>query len=177
MTRLQGPESGQEKRLTDMIHLYEKDILRLCYMYLHDVDLARDAVQDTFLKAYTHLNRQQEPGKEKSWLVSIAVNTCRDYLRSSWVRHINRFVQPEGLPVAVSPPSEDRMVLTAAIMNLPQKYAEVIILRYVQGLDLRETAEALNITPSAVSRRCKKAFQKLKKDLEGDEISNDGNEY
>ena len=48
MTRLQGPESGQEKRLTDMIHLYEKDILRLCYMYLHDVDLARDAVQDTW---------------------------------------------------------------------------------------------------------------------------------
>lgn len=177
MTRLQGPESSQEERLTDMIHLYEKDILRLCYMYLHDVDLARDAVQDTFLKAYTHLNCQQEPGKEKNWLVSIAVNTCRDYLRSSWVRHVNRSIQPEDLPVAVSPPSEDRMVLTAAIMNLPQKYAEVIILRYVQGLDLRETAEALNITSSAVSRRCKKAFQKLKKDLEGDEINNDGNEY
>ena len=177
MTRLQGPESGQEKRLTDMIHLYEKDILRLCYLYLHDVDLARDAVQDTFLKAYTHLNRQQEPGKEKSWLVSIAVNTCRDYLRSSWVRHINRFVQPEDLPVAVSPSSEDRMVLTAAIMNLPQKYAEVIILRYVQELNLRETAEALHITPSAVSRRCKKACQQLKKELEGDEISNDGNKY
>ena len=89
MTRLQGPESGQEKRLTDMIHLYEKDILRLCYMYLHDVELARDAVQDTFLKAYTHLNRQQEPGKEKNWIVSIAVNTCRDYLRSSWAHRVN----------------------------------------------------------------------------------------
>ena len=48
MTRLQGPESGQEERLTEMIRLYEKDILRLCYLYLHDVDLAKDAAQDTF---------------------------------------------------------------------------------------------------------------------------------
>ena len=176
MTRIQGPESSREERLTDMIHQYEKDILRLCYTLLHDADLARDAVQDTFLKAYTHLDCQQEPGKEKNWLVSIApVNTCRDYLRSSWVRHVNRSIQPEDLPVAVSPPSEDRMVLTAAIMNLPQKYAEVVILRYVQGLNIQEAAEALHITPSAVSRRCKKACQKLRKELERGETSNDGN--
>ena len=175
MTRIQGPESDQEKRLTDLIHQYEKDILRLCYTLLHDTDLARDAVQDTFLKAYTHLDCQQEPGKEKSWLVSIAVNTCRDYLRSPWVRHVNRFVQPEDLPVAVSPPDEARMMLTAAIMNLPQKYAEVVILRYVQGLNIQEAAEALHITPSAVSRRCKKACQKLKNELERGESGNDGN--
>ena len=171
MTRLQGPESGQEKRLTDMIHRYEKDMLRLCYLYLHDADLAKDAVQDTFLKAYTHLDSQQDPEKEKSWLVTIAVNVCRDHLRSAWVRHMNRFVQPEDLPVAADPPGEDRMILTAAIMNLPPKYSEVIILRYVQGMDLQETAEALHISPSAVSRRCRKACAKLKAELEGSEES------
>ena len=177
MTRIQGPESDQEKRLTDLIHQYEKDILRLCYTLLRDADLARDAVQDTFLKAYTHLDCQRQPEKEKSWLVSIAVNTCRDYLRSPWVRHVNRFVQPEDLPVAVNPPNEERVMLTAAIMNLPQKYAEVVILRYVQGLNIQKAAEALHITPSAVSRRCKKACQKLKKELERGESGNDGNEY
>ena len=175
MTRIQGPESDQEKRLTDLIHQYEKDILRLCYTLLRDADLARDAVQDTFLKAYTHLDCQRQPEKEKSWLVSIAVNTCRDYLRSPWVRHVNRFVQPEDLPVAVNPPNEERVMLTAAIMNLPQKYAEVVILRYVQGLNIQKAAEALHITPSAVSRRCKKACQKLRKELERGETSNDGN--
>ena len=175
MTQIQVPESDQEKRLTDLIHQYEKDILRLCYTLLRDADLARDAVQDTFLKAYTHLDCQRQPEKEKSWLVSIAVNTCRDYLRSPWVRHVNRFVQPEDLPVAVNPPNEERVMLTAAIMNLPQKYAEVVILRYVQGLNIQKAAEALHITPSAVSRRCKKACQKLRKELERGETSNDGN--
>ena len=66
MTRLQGPEYSQEERLKEMIHLYEKSILRVCYLYLHDVELARDAVQDTFLKAYTHLDSQREPEEEKS---------------------------------------------------------------------------------------------------------------
>ena len=177
MTQLQGPEDSQENRLTKMIHRYEKYILRLCYMYLHDVDLAKDAVQDTFLKAYVNLNRQNDPAKEKNWLVTIAVNIYRDYLRSSWFRRINRHVRPEDLPVAVNPPDEERLLLTASIMNLAPKYSEVILLRYVHGFDLQETASVLGITPSAVSRRCKKACQKLKKDLEGDEIDDDGKEY
>lgn len=176
MTQLQGPERGQEERLTKMIRLYEKNILHVCYLYLHDVELARDAVQDTFLKAYTHLDSQREPEKEKSWLTAIAANVCRDYLRSAWVRHTDRFVRPEDLPVAVSPPGEERMLLTAAIMNLPPKYAEVIILRYVQGMDVKETAEALRITPSAVSRRASKACLRLRKEMEGDWFSEDGNE-
>ena len=173
MTLLQGPEDSQEKRLTDMIRRYEKDILRLCYMYLHDVDLAKDAVQDTFLKAYVNLNRQEDPAKEKNWLVTIAVNVCRDYLRSSWFRRINHHVRPEELPVAVNPPDEERILLTASIMNLPPKYSEVIILRYVHGLDLQETSSVLGITPSAVSRRCRKACQKLKSDLKGDGIDDE----
>ena len=68
------------------------------------------------------------------------------------------------------------MLLTAAIMNLPPKYAEVIILRYVQGMDVKETAEALRITPSAVSRRASKACLMLRKEMEGDGIGEDGNE-
>ena len=130
MTRLQGPEYSQEERLKEMIHLYEKSILRVCYLYLHDVELARDAVQDTFLKAYTHLDSQREPEKEKSWLTAIAANVCRDYLRSAWVRHTDRFVRPEDLPAAVNPPGEEHMLLTAAIMNLPPKYAEILLPKY-----------------------------------------------
>ena len=129
-------------------------------------------MQDTFLKAYTHLESLRDETKEKSWLARIAVNVCRDYLRSPWATRINRYVRPEDLQIAAESPGETRAALTAAVMNLPRKYMEAVILRYVQGYDILEAAGILGITPSAVSRRCRKACVMLKKELEGSEDFN-----
>lgn len=167
MTGIQGPDSSAQERLTVLIRRYEKDILRICYLYLHDTEQAKDAVQDTFLKAYMHLDSLREEQKEKSWLTRIAVNTCRDFLRSPWVNRMNRYVRPEDLQIAADPPDETSAVLTAAVMNLPRKYMEAVTLRYIQGYGIQETADILGITPSAVSRRCRRACIRLKKELEG----------
>ena len=51
MNGIQGPDSVKQERLTVLIRRYEKDILRICYLYLHDTEQARDTVQETFLKA------------------------------------------------------------------------------------------------------------------------------
>ena len=173
MRGIQGPDSENRERLTFLICQYEKDIQRICYLYLHDIEQARDATQETFLKAYTHLTSLRDETKEKCWLTKIAVNICRDYLRSSWAVHVNRYVQPENLRIAAEQPDETKTALTAAVMNLPQKYMEAVILRSVQGYDITETAEILGITPSAVSRRCRKACIILKKELEGSEEYNE----
>ena len=172
MTGIQGPDSARQERLTVLIRRYEKDILRICYLYLHELEQSKDAVQETFLKAYIHLDRLQDPSKEKSWLTKIAVNICRDHLRSPWVTRLNRFVQPEDLPIAAEQPDETHAALTAAVMSLPRKYMEAIMLRYIQGCGIQETADILGITPSAVSRRCSRACARLKCELEGsDEIN------
>ena len=173
MIGIQGPDSVKRERLTLLIRQYEKDILRICYLYLHDTEQARDATQEAFLKAYTHLDSLKDTAKEKSWITKIAVNICRDYLRSPWVAHINRYVQPEDLQIAAEQPDEMRAVLTAAVMNLPRKYMEAVTLRYVQGYEIKETAEILGITPSGVSRRCRKACIMLKNELEGSEEFNE----
>ena len=172
MPGIQGPDSAKRDRLADLIDRYEKDILRICYVYLHDTEQAKDAVQDTFLKAFTRLDSLRDAAKEKSWLVMIAVNTCRDYLRSPWVVHINRHVQPEELRIAADQPDGTQAELMAAVMNLPRKYMEAVTLRYIQGYGIHETAEMLGITPSAVSRRCGKACILLKDRLEGSEDRN-----
>ena len=118
MNGIQGPDSVKQERLTVLIRRYEKDILRICYLYLHDTEQARDTVQETFLKAYTHLDSLRDEKKEKSWLLRIAVNLCRDHLRSPWVTHINRFVRPEDLPIAAEQPDETHTALTAAVMKV-----------------------------------------------------------
>lgn len=173
MSGIQGPDSVKQERLTVLIRQYEKDILRICYLYLHDREQAKDAVQETFLKAYIHLDSLRDEKKEKSWLARIAVNICRDYLRTPWIVHVNRYVQPEDLRIAAEQPDETHAELTAALMNLPRKHMEAVILRYVQGYDIHETAEILGITPSAVSRRCRKACILLKDELERSEYNNE----
>ena len=80
------------QRLVDMVDRYQAQLLRLCYLVLHDTMLAEDAVQETFLKAYRAMGRFRGDCQEKTWLMRIAINTCRDMRRSAWLRHTDRSV-------------------------------------------------------------------------------------
>lgn len=165
MTPVQGPD--REERLNQMIITYEKDLLRLCSAYLRDVELARDAVQETFLKAYRRMDQFKGKASEKTWLMRIAINTCKDMLRGGWLRHVDATVSLDDLPLPVAPPSVEHIAITSAIMALPRKQMEVILLNCQQGMTIRETARALGITPPAVINRLKKARAALRDALEG----------
>ena len=156
MTAVQGPD-GREDRLNRMMLTHEGAVLRLCLMYLHDVQLAQDAVQETFLKAYRKLDGFRGEASEKTWLMRIAVNTCRDMRRGGWFRHVDTAVSLDDLPLPVAPPSAEHIALTTAIMGLKDKYREVVLLHCDQGLTIRDTAKALGITAPAVMNRLKRA--------------------
>ena len=111
---------------------YGSSLLRMSAIYLKDADLAQDAVQETFIKAYRHMNDYRGDSSEKTWLTTICVNTCRDILRTAWFRHTSRM----DLDTLPEKPAEfefpDNTVLTE-VMRLPAKYREVILLRYYEG--------------------------------------------
>ena len=161
--------ASREERLNRMMLTHEKAVLRLCLMYLNDVQLAQDAVQETFLKAYRKLAGFRGEASEKTWLMRIAVNTCRDMMRGGWFRHVDAAAVIEDLPLPVAPPSEEHIALMAAILSLPGKQREVVLLHCDQGLTIRDTARALGITAPAVMNRLKKARSALASALgEGD---------
>ena len=147
METVKGPDSP-ERMLEHMVDLYQLPLLRLCYAYLHDEELAKDAVQETFIKAYRNLDRFDRRSSEKTWLNRIAINTCKDMCKSGWFRH---------------------MGLTVAIMELPVKLREVALLCWLQGFTYLEAAEALGISHQAVSSRLNRARRKLRFALEGSE--------
>lgn len=165
MTAVQGPDSSREERLNRMMLTYEKELTRLCCMYLHDAGLAQDAVQETFLKAYRKLDAFEGRASERTWLIRIAVNTCRDMCRGGWFQHVDKAVSIDDLPLPVSPPSAEHIALTTAIMGLNPKYREVVLLHCDQGLTVRDTAKALGITAPAVMNRLKKARAELARAL------------
>lgn len=166
MEAVRVPDSDPVSTLERLIQENEVALKRLCYLYLHDEAMAEDAVQETFLKVYRSLTNFRGEANEKTWLTRIAINTCKDMLRSGWFRHMDRRVTAETLPARQEADPYHREV-AAAVMNLPRKLREVILLYYYSGLNTLEIAETLKISQPAVTGRLKRARERLKTDLGG----------
>ena len=104
---------------------------------------------------------------EKTWIMRIAMHACYDINRSGWFRFMNRRVTPEMLPEQAAAFDEQDEELTLAVMQLPRKEREVILLYYYQGMKVNEIAQALRIAHSSVSGRLKRGRNRMKMLLEG----------
>ncbi len=151
---------SKEAILSQWYDLYGTDVLRLCWFYLVSRADAEDAVQETFLKAWRHMEHFQGRNQctPKAWLMKIACNTCRDHLRRAFRKHE---VPDADLSAFMQAASEDRELILD-VMSLPEKYRAPVLLFYLQRMSVRETAQALHISPSTVSRRLEKARGLLK---------------
>lgn len=168
METVKGPDS-REVRIEQMVVRHQLPLLRLCYAYLHDEELAKDAVQETFIKAYRNLDGFRENSSEKTWLTRIAINTCKDLQRSSWFRHVDRTITLDTLPEPVAPAEPEYESLTMEIMKLPAKLKEAALLCWFQGMTYNEAAETLGISLQAVGSRLNRARRKLRSVMEGSE--------
>ena len=152
--------------LDEAITRWEKPLLKLCYAYLCDTALAEDAVQETFFKAWKNYGKFRGEAEEKTWLTRIAINTCKDQMKSAWARHTDRSVTPDALPEGSASFDEQDDTVTRAVMSLPPKLKEVTLLRWYQGMTLEEMTSVLRVPRSTVNYRLKKAKSMLKGELE-----------
>ncbi len=134
-----------------------------------DVD---DIVQEVFISAFLGLRKFRGECRLRTWLFTITVNKCRS-LRFRRRRPLPSAVA--GDPEAVAGPSpggektavdeETFARVRRAVQALPQKYREVTVLRYLQGLETEEICELLGITTNAIQVRLNRARAKLKEQL------------
>ena len=148
---------------------YGDAMLRMCYLSLHDVMLAEDAVQDSFLKTYQKWHTFRGECSKKTWLMRIAINTCKDIRRGAWFRHTDRSITLDKLPEPSVPPQADSVLITLEVMRLPGKEREAVLLYYYQGMSIAETAQVLGISSTAVAKRLKRALAHLEPVLKGGE--------
>lgn len=152
-----------EVELAQLIDRYGDGLLRVCLLYLKDYASAEDAVQETFLRAYRSYAQFEGRSSEKTWLTAIAVNVCRNMLRSPWRR---RHVGEDALAYLQSrDPDLPDPTVSRAVMRLPRDQRAVVILHYVQGFKIREIAQILEIPLPTVSSRLSRARQKLRAEL------------
>ena len=160
--------TAPEEMIRRMMESYGDAVLRMCYMNFRDVMMAEDAAQDTFLKAYQKCSSFRGECSEKTWLMRIAINTCRDYQRRAWLRWMDRSVDAERLMLPGGTPvdSQDDTVIRA-VMALPARDREVVLLRYYQQMKLDEISCTLGIPQGTVTSRLNRARSKLRRQLEG----------
>ena len=158
------PGEVNEKQLEEWVAEYSSAVLKLCFVYLADTELAKDAMQDTFVKVWKYMEQFQSRYElsVKAWIMKIAVNTCRDYKRTAWFRHIDMRKSIDELPEPMTPTPEISRELFMDVMNLPPKNKQVILLHHFQNLNKSETAHVLGISHTTVSKRLKKAYELLR---------------
>ena len=156
-----------EPDLSRMMESYGNSLLRLCFMYLKDRQLAEDAVQETFFKVYKNYGSFDGGRGEKTWVTRIAINVCKDMLRSAWHRRVNVTEELADIPDegGLRNVADDTLILE--VMKLKPRYKEVILLFYYQDMKISDIALALNAPESTVSVRLKRARELLKQRLGG----------
>ena len=163
-----GPDNSQniEEELNRLVAEYQKTLLHMCSFWLKDALQAEDAVQEVYIKAYKALPGFRHECSEKTWLMRIAANVCRDMQKSRWSRFVNRSVDIANLPEpAYEMIGHDDEVIQA-VQALPAQLREVILLHFWQHMSLTEIAVILNTSLSTVSRRLKDAKKRLRIQLE-----------
>lgn len=157
-------DTERSQRMTDMMNRYGTDIKRFCLLQLRDASQAEDAAQDVFIKAWRALGTFRGDSGEKTWLLRIAANTCRDYQRTGWFRFMDRSVTPEDMERGTAFEFPDDS-LSKAITALPALLRQVVTLRYFEELSIREMAQVLAVSEATAKRRVRKANAQLKRTL------------
>lgn len=154
--------SEREEWLSHVMEEYRTCLMRMTYLYLGDFALAEDAVQETFIKAYYHLDSFRGESSEKTWLIRIAINTCISINRKPWMRLLKRAVSLDSVDKAgITDRYRDDTVINA-VCNLPNKYKQAILLYYYQEMSVPEIADALSIPVSTAQTRLTRGRDKLR---------------
>lgn len=137
-----------EKDIREAVIKYSDTLYRVCIVILCNEQDVQDAVQDTFCRYLEKRPEFRDEEHEKAWLIRVATNICRDMIRFR-IRHPKVSIDEVENTLAVP---EQREIFKE-LLELPVRQKAVIYLHYVEGYKVREIADILGITESAVKVR------------------------
>lgn len=141
---------------------YADPILRLCMTYSLTREDAQDICQEIFLKLLEQEKEFTDREHEKAYIIKMAVNACKNLLKSAGRRRVVPMDQAERVPAPEGECSE----LIQLIRALPEHYGAVVYLFYYEGYSLDEIAKLCSCTPAAARKRLSRSRKLLAKKLE-----------
>ncbi len=145
------------REFTDRVVACEEKLFRIAYLTLGGYARCEDAVQEALAKAWAGRNALRNPAYFETWLVRVLINECRNLQRRS---------RPAAeLPENYAPAEPPDPGLRDALGALGEKYRTPLLLRYVAGYSVAETAKILRVTAGVVKWRLEHAKRELRKTL------------
>ena len=178
-------QAGDRAAFDKLVLKHKDNLFNLVYWYLNDYQQASDCAQEIFIKVFKNLKRFRFESAFSTWLYKIAVNTCKNMLKSSahkWQKRTVSLEDPKGSesknPIHEMPnggPSpanglerkERLMLIQEAINSLPEEQNQVVVLRDIQGLSYDEISEVTGMKQGTIKSRLARGRLELRNRLEG----------
>src|SRR5713226_2598034 len=170
--------AGDRRAFEPLVRKHERRVFRVVLAVLGNVEDAEEAMQDTFIKAYRHLDQFRRESRFTTWLTRIAVNEAlqkRQARKESVSLDESPDVESKSLPGRFEPwpadpeklygKQEIRQLVEGAIQALPPIYRETLVLRDIEEMSAEEAADALEITVPALKSRLLRARLLLRESL------------
>lgn len=165
---------GNTSAYNGLVQRYQRQVYNLAYRMLGNAEDAGDLVQDTFLRAYGALATFRQDASFLTWLYKIASNLCIDQLRSrkskstlSLEVELEEGREPAADLRSTGPEeaavrSSVQEVVQRAIMNLPEKYRAVVVMRHLNDMSVDEIARVLELPTGTVKTHLFRARDMLR---------------
>jgi len=142
-------------------------IYRICYMYMKNKADTEDMTQNTFMKLVTHGIAFSSEEHEKAWLIRVAVNMCKNSLKSLWRKAVvfDEQADSAGINTYIIPEPDETLT---KVMKLPAKLKTALYLHYYEGYATAEIARIMNKPDSTIRGYLHRGRKTLKQEIEAD---------
>jgi RNA polymerase sigma factor CnrH len=175
---VQALQSGDDTALDELMARYKGPVFGFILRYVQNEADAAELTQETFIRTYFNIRSFTPKARFVTWLFTIAINLCRDHVRSRHHHDLNRtfslnsregdmaeLTAKNQNPSENAGQSEHTRDVAAAIDRLPHDLKTALVLTALEGLSHAEAAELLGTTPKGVETRVYRARKQLEKIL------------
>ena len=154
-----------EAQVERAIAKYGDMVARICVLYLKNHADSEDIFQTVFLRYFQKAPPFDSDEHEKAWLLRVAINGCKDVLKSPWRQ---RITSDEVLAEHPAPVREEQGELLEVVLTLPKKYKEVLYLHYYEDYPAQEIALILKKNINTVYTLLSRGRELLKQQIGGE---------